>query len=641
MHPIYWHRYPFLFLTIPLILGIITNQYIPPIHPVWMICLISSSFLSLFLIQKRHSGIIFAFISFIGLFSTGLYLSENKSPTFTSGETYLINGRCTQILAPGKIILSSTHLHTYLQLQDTTNITLGDSLSGLVRLYPLLASQNHYDFNYDHYLRNQGAHAKGFPIDQMQKTGHSQDLRSTCHSIQNQLTEKFKQVIPDSTTFQLLAAICLGSRQQIPPDIKTLFQDTGTIHILAISGLHIGAIFLFFSFLLRLLKFNKSTHLLLIPLIWLVAGITGLSPSACRAATILSFITIGKSFKQEIIPLNAIAAAAFFTLLIRPELLYSVSFQMSYAAYTGIILIYPLMRFKSKHKPLTYVYSLFCISFSAQVMTLPIMAYHFHSISLNSILINIIAVPIATLFLYGGIIVLILPAFISVYLSFLIIPLSRLFIFSLKEFSKIVINLPELYPTPIHIALLYSLITLIVIYIISRERNTLKLACACTGILVLYHCLFIHLTQNQQEIIVCNTYKNTSILLNYNGHCTYLKTTSSRDLLTDYITANRLQLLPSHETFIGREIKYSQNRLQLPQSSIAILDKNNNKYDDNDIVIVTENTYPSATSNIHPLKIVIDNSNSSFCVKAWQDFCIKRRIPFFRTDEQGTIILKI
>ena len=133
----------------------------------------------------------------------------------------------------------------------------------------------------------------------------------------------------------------------------------------------------------------KKSRLILIPLIWLVACITGLSPSACRAATILSFITIGEAFRQETIPLNAIAAAAFFSLLIHPELLYSVSFQMSYAAYTGIILIYPLMRIKKMHKYLRPLYSLLCISFSAQAMTLPIMAYYFHTISLNRIFINL------------------------------------------------------------------------------------------------------------------------------------------------------------------------------------------------------------------------------------------------------------
>ena len=359
MHPIYWHRFPFLFLVIPLILGITVGQYLSSFPSTFILGVIIISFFLLFIIQKVRSGLPFVLLTFTGLFSTGVYLSETKIPAIISGETYQLTGRCEQILSPGKIVVSSPHLCTYLQVPDSTEITVGDSLAGLIRLYLLQTSHNRHDFNYDNYLQHQGIQAKGFPTGEIHKTGHSQDLYSVCHSIRNNLVAKLQRVIPDSTTYKLLAALCLGCRQEITPDTKELFQNTGTIHILAISGLHIGAIFAFFLCLLRLFHFkSKKSRLILIPLIWLVACITGLSPSACRAATILSFITIGEAFRQETISLNAIAAAAFFSLLIHPELLYSVSFQMSYAAYTGIILIYPLMRIKKMHKYLRPLYSL-------------------------------------------------------------------------------------------------------------------------------------------------------------------------------------------------------------------------------------------------------------------------------------------
>ena len=126
-------------------------------------------------------------------------------------------------------------------------------------------------------------------------------------------------------------------------------------------------------------------------------------------------------------------------------------------------------------------YSLFCASFSAQILTLPIMAYYFHSISLNSILINIIAVPVATLLLYGGIILLSLPGFISIYLAYIVSGLTHIFIFSLELFSRIVINLPDLYPTSTHIILVYTIIIFTIIYLITRTRQILKLLCTTVG----------------------------------------------------------------------------------------------------------------------------------------------------------------
>ena len=642
MRPIYWHRFPFLFLVIPLILGITASQYLSSFPSTFILGVIIISFSLLFIIQKVRSGLPFVLLAFTGLFSTGIYLSETKTPPIISGETYQLTGRCNQILSPGKLVISSPHLCTYLQIPDSTKVSVGDSLSGLIRLYPLQTSHNRHDFNYNNYLQHQGIQAKGFPVGEIHKTGHSQDLYSVCHMIRNNLATKLQQVIPDSTTYKLLAALCLGCRQEITSDTKELFQNTGTIHILAISGLHIGAIFAFFLCLLRLFHFkSRKSRLILIPLIWFVACITGLSPSACRAATILSFITIGEVFRQETIPLNAIAAAAFFSLLINPELLYSVSFQMSYAAYTGIILIYPLMRIKKMYKFFRPLYTLLCISFSAQVMTLPIMAYYFHSISLNSIFINLIAVPAASFLLYGGILLLALPGFINFYLSYIIISLTHLFIFSLQLFSKIVINLPDLYPTATHVILFYLIIILSIIYLITRKRHVLRFICYSMSILLIFHGCFTYYIQNHQEIVIRNLYKHSAILLNYKGYYTYLKTTNPDDGLSTYITANHLQALPTHEAFVGQQIKFIRNHLSSPQCSISIIDHTYPTFSNEDIVIITENIYPPDSLKFHPQQIIMDNSNTGRCTQAWQKFCLKNQIPFFKTSEVGTIILKI
>ena len=642
MRPIYWHRFPFLFLVIPLILGITASQYLSSFPSTFILGVIIISFSLLFIIQKVRSGLPFVLLAFTELFSTGIYLSETKTPSITAGKTYQLTGRCNQILSPGKLVISSPHLCTYLQIPDSMKVSVGDSLSGLIRLYPLQTSHNRHDFNYNNYLQHQGIQAKGFPVGEIHKTGHSQDLYSVCHMIRNNLATKLQQVIPDSTTYKLLAALCLGCRQEITSDTKELFQNTGTIHILAISGLHIGAIFAFFLCLLRLFHFkSRKSRLILIPLIWFVACITGLSPSACRAATILSFITIGEVFKQETIPLNAIAAAAFFSLLINPELLYSVSFQMSYAAYTGIILIYPLMRIKKMHKFFRPLYTLLCISFSAQVMTLPIMAYYFHSISLNSIFINLITVPAASFLLYGGILLLALPGFINFYLSYIIISLTHLFIFSLQLFSKIVINLPDLYPTATHVILFYLIIVLVIIYLITRKRHVLKFICYSMSILLVFHGCFTYYIQNHQEIVIRNLYKHSAILLNYKGYYTYLKTTNPDDGLSTYITANHLQALPTHEAFVGQQIKFIRNHLSSPQCSISIIDHTYPTFSNEDIVIITENIYPPDSLKFHPQQIIMDNSNTGRCTQAWQKFCLKNQIPFFKTSEVGTIILKI
>lgn len=198
MRSIYWHRFPFLFLVIPLILGITAGQYLSDFPSVLLLGTIIISFSLLFIIRKVRSDIPFILFTLSGLFSTGVYLSKPQTPAIISGETYELTGRCEQILSPGKIVVSSPYLCTCLQIPDTTKITVGDSLSGLIRLYTLQTSHHRHDFNYDNYLQHQGIQAKGFPAGEIHKTGHSQDLYSVCHTIRNNLAAKLQRVIPDS-----------------------------------------------------------------------------------------------------------------------------------------------------------------------------------------------------------------------------------------------------------------------------------------------------------------------------------------------------------------------------------------------------------------------------------------------------------
>ena len=107
------------------------------------------------------------------------------------------------------------------------------------------------------------------------------------------------------------------------------------------------------------------------------------------------------------------------------------------------------------------------------------------------------------------------------------------------------------------------------------------------------------------------------------------------------IFGHRIQALPTHEAFVGQQIKFIRNHLSSSQCSISIIDHTNSTFSHENIVIITENIYPPNFLEFHPRLIIMDNSNTSHCTKAWQKFCLKNQIPFFKTSEVGTIILKI
>lgn len=646
MHPIHWHRYPFLFLVIALISGILASEYLVFVPHRFILYFNIGLTLLLLWISRLRSVHLFCILSFLFFFLVGIYSHYPYSPSFTPGKVYTIEGRCQQILLPDKAIISSNGIRIFTQYRDSVPFSVGDSLLLEARLYTLSSTGNLYEFDYNTYLRHQNIQAQGVPLSLPTKTGHSEDLYSFCHSLQEHLQHKLATVISDRTTFNLLSALCLGARQNLPSDTKQLFQYTGTIHLLAISGLHIGAIYLFLLYILRLVRLrNRKYTLALIPLLWLITGITGLSPSACRAATILSFIIIGEAFYLDHVPLNTIAAAAFFTLLIQPELLYSVSFQMSYAAYTGIVLIFPLIatRTKKTHPIVWKFYSLLCVSFSAQILTLPITAYYFHTVSLNSILFNLVAVPIATLLLYGGVILLILPTFISISLSYIVIGITHILIYSLRFFSRIALNLTDLYPTTTHILFIYILILLSILYLTHRQRNILRLFCssACLFIIFLYGYTFYQ--QNKQEIVVYNRYRHSTILLNYNGYYTLLKNTDTTSRPLAYTLVNNLRPFPQHNSFIGRQISYLHNRLYSGKQTINIADRTHPNITERGILVITENTYPhpDTSVNSYPQQIILDQSNSPQCIREWEVFCSQKQIPLFKTSELGSIVIPL
>ena len=204
------------------------------------------------------------------------------------------------------------------------------------------------------------------------------------------------------------------------------------------------------------------------------------------------------------------------------------------------------------------------------------------------------------------------------------------------------INLPDLYPTVTHVILFYLIIILAIIYLITRKRQVLRFICCSVSILLVFHCCFTYYIQNRQEIVIRNLYKQSAILLNYKGYYAYLKTTSPDDGLSTYITANHLQALPTHEAFVGQQIKFIRNHLSSSQCSIGLV-AGGDLVDVMVHLVIREafQGLPVGGMLFHPQQIIMDNSNTSHCTKAWQKFCLKNQIPFFKTSEVGTIILKI
>ena len=204
------------------------------------------------------------------------------------------------------------------------------------------------------------------------------------------------------------AALLAGERSHLDPATRDLFAGSGTMHVLAISGLHTGILYMvlmaFFSLFgerqgVRVLRFVVVAVVL-----WGYAFFTGLTPSVVRAALMFSLFLLAATLRRRPAPHNTLAAAAFLMVVWRPVLLRDVAFQLSFLVVLGIITFYPRWRRRvlTGRRPVDAVVALVLVSLSAQLATFPLTLYHFHRISFVAPLVNLLVIPLITLILYGG-----------------------------------------------------------------------------------------------------------------------------------------------------------------------------------------------------------------------------------------------
>ncbi len=223
----------------------------------------------------------------------------------------------------------------------------------------------------------------------------------------------FHSMIPDENLSSIATALLVGYQEELDPETKTSFSRVGAMHILAVSGLHVGIIFLLLSKILFPLDRNKYTRVLkafiLIAFLWGYALIAGFSPSIVRASLMFTLLIPIISFQVQGNAYNNISSSAFLLLFWQPAYLFDVGFQLSYIAVFGIIYLYPYMRkwFDSKYWLLNQIWQLTAVSLAATFFTTPIVLYYFGQFPLSFLISNLIAVPLSTLIIYVGIAALI------------------------------------------------------------------------------------------------------------------------------------------------------------------------------------------------------------------------------------------
>ncbi len=268
-------------------------------------------------------------------------------------------------------------------------------------------------FDYGTYLRRQGIMGQAYAASaHWQIIGHTNGgILVFARRLQHRLIERYRELGISGAELGTLSALTLGYREDLDPDIKRSFRRSGAAHVLAVSGLHTGIIYTVVLALLTGFGYWKPLYeerkrrmvngLVVITAMAFYALLTGLSPSVCRSVLMLSIIEYAYMSYRRPTAVNTIAAAAFFILAFRPNDLFSVSFQLSFAAVISIMIFVPLFKQiiplpnRRWTKPLRDTLNIVSVSLAVQIGTLPLSLYYFHQTCNYFILTNVVVIPLA------------------------------------------------------------------------------------------------------------------------------------------------------------------------------------------------------------------------------------------------------
>ncbi len=663
-------------LTILLVLGILVGYFfeIGIVFP-FLFTLIFLSALGLILVkQKKTLGLSFGIIAalttiFLGVLIIGIaqpknaidhysFITSNKQETWklkvievlkstSFSERYI--AEVTEYIsykASGKIVLSRAIDSMGQKLQ------VDDEILVFAAKEEVKTPLNPHQFNYRDYMLKQGIYHQ-LKLDVNNHTvleNPSRTIKGYAASLRQNIITKLEQTNFGNAELGIIQALFLGQRDTVSVEIYTDYKNAGAVHILAVSGLHIGIILLFLTYIFRpleLLPKGKTIKLVVIVfLLWCFAYLAGLSASVVRAVTMFSFVAYALYLNRPSNTYNILALSMFFILLVfDPKLLFDVGFQMSYAAVFAIVWIYPLLQkfWYPKNWFIRKVWQLLSVSMAAQIGVLPISLYYFHQFPGLFFISNLLIVPFLGLILGLGIIVIamvllnIAPHSLIELYDTIISLMNAIIKWVAQQEAFIFRNIPF---DSVQLVLTYGLL-ISMIWMLTKKsfKNVLAFLICIIG-LQLWSLYSQYNTNQKEEFLVLHQAKN-SILTHQKGNQLELFTTdsiSAQKIATSFQIHEKIEKVNYH--LIGNSYKINnQNLVLIDSSSIYDLPASNIDY-----LILTQSpkiNLERLIDAIHPKHLIADGSNYSSYVKRWAKTCAKKKLPFHYTGEKGAYTFKI
>jgi competence protein ComEC len=451
-------------------------------------------------------------------------------------------------------------------------------------------------------------------------------------------------------TIGLAEAMLIGFRDDLDKELLSSYINTGVVHIIAISGMHLGLIFLIINFFTKILIGKKRTSisgiLITIPILWLFSLLTGGSASVIRSAIMLSLILISTFLKKSSNGLNTLLASAFILIVHNPSILYDLGFLLSYAAVLSILIFDPLI------KKLVYVkngilkkgWEMISITLAAQILTTPISIFYFHQFPILFLFTNLVAIPLSSVILLSEIALCVFwqigipPYAIANTVNTLITFLNN-YIHYMEKIPFGMIK--HIYIDISSMLLIYGVI--FAAYVLCKKYNSINLKLFCWSILLFSttHLLETLIHHQKNRIIVLDILNHSCIVVQHGKKAVILGDNTlflNRDKFDEikeqigyafWIKKFQLKKLPQQPCIITLQANQLIGPSKVPHTPISILSGNPRLHLNDLTQLIHENNM-----------LIIDHSNKVWKIRQWEKEADKLLLRFNSIAEKGPYILE-
>ena len=690
-----WKKAPFIRLLLPLIAGIVLQWYVQFSLQVIISALICYSIVYLlflllpialrFKVQALQGIIIQLFIVALGAWLTwqqdvrhhatwyGNFYKDSSylvvridEPLVEKNKSFKADGYVETLVQNGKAVAAEGKLLLYFSKDSVqTNLKYGDRIIIHKDLQAIKNSGNPGAFNYQRYAAFQGIFHNVFLKEKdwviLQGTSKNWFKQFIFLAREYVLGVLQRWVGSNKDELGIAEALLIGYTNDLDKDLVQAYSNTGVVHIIAISGMHLALIYVLLVWVFaKIPVVNKSKWLqlvLILACLWMFSLLTGASPSVLRAAVMFSFIAVGKNIYKEASIYNSLAASAFVLLCYNPYYLWAVGFQLSYLAVLSIVIfqkpIYNCIYIKNKW--VDKAWQLMAVSTAAQLLTFPVCIYYFHQFPNLFLISNMIAVPLSGLILYAEIILVAFSwiPFVGTYMGKLVAALVGLMnkiILWINDLSFAVWD--KIPATVLSTWLLYAVVAGFGAWLILRQKKYFKMAQLALLLFLMQSAYNNWHAGKQQKLIVYNVPRYKAIDLINGSHYQFV---GDSILLQDGLLQNfhlkpgrvALQLgkrLDSLTDVVNYGMFYKFNNKKILVADTQLNFAPGIQKIQLDLIIISKNPkirIASLAETFNCKLFVFDASNPAWKIEKWKKECRDLQLKYFSVPESGAFIYNI